>query len=243
MQAIRANTPRGTKVGFIDMPQSCVPVIETPQHIEAARRATREENAPFLTAFMEGKYLDSYLEREGPNAPKVEPGDMEAIGSPVDHVGLNIYVPTYVRSDPSPRGYAVEPWPRSAPRMESEWLFFDPAVMYWAIRNVCDVWKPAAVYVTETGCSSSDVSDAQGRIEDTDRIMFLRNYFTHLRRATEEGYPVKGCFVWSVIDNFEWDRGYSERFGLCYVDYKTQERIPKLSAEWYRHVIATNSVV
>lgn len=243
LKAIRANCPSGTKVGFIDMPQACVPVIETPEHIEAARRATREENAPFLTAFMEGKYLDSYLEREGPNAPKVEPGDLEAIGSPVDYVGLNVYVPTYVRADGSARGYAIELWPASAPRMQSEWLFFDPTVMYWAVRNVCDVWKPPAIYITENGCSSADVITAEGRIEDTDRVMFLRNYFTHLHRAVEEGYPVKGLFVWSVIDNFEWDRGFSERFGLYYVDYKNQKRIPKLSAEWYRAVIAANAVV
>lgn len=243
LRAIRANSPSGTKVGFIDMPQVCVPVIETPEHIEAARRATREENAPFLTAFMEGKYLDRYLEREGPNAPKVEPGDMEAIGARVDHVGLNVYVPTYVRADDSPRGYAVEPFPASAPRMESEWLFMDPVDMYWAVRNVCDVWKPPAIYITETGCSSADVVTPDGRIEDTDRVMFLRSYFTSLHRAVVEGYPVKGLFVWSVIDNFEWDRGFSERFGLYYVDYRTQKRIPKLSAAWYRQVIAANAVM
>ncbi|HEY2468143.1 MAG TPA: GH1 family beta-glucosidase [Terracidiphilus sp.] len=243
LQAIRANASSGTKVGFIDMPQACVPVIETKEHIEAARRATREENAPFLTAFMEGKYLDSYLEREGPNAPRVEPGDLDAIGSPVDFVGLNVYVPTYVRADGSPRGYAVEPWPTSAPRMESDWLFFDPSVMYWAVRNVCDVWKPSAIYITENGCSSADVVTAEGRVEDTDRVMFLRSYITHLHRAVAEGYPVKGMFVWSVIDNFEWDRGFSERFGLYYIDYKTQKRIPKLSAEWYGEVIAANAVL
>ncbi|MGC1781560.1 MAG: GH1 family beta-glucosidase [Acidobacteriaceae bacterium] len=243
LKAIRANTPSSTKVGFVDMPRAMVPVIETPEHIAAAQRAMREENAPYLTAFLEGKYIESYLEAAGKNAPRIEPGDMEAIGAPVDYIGLNVYTPDYVRADDSKRGYAVLPNPPSAPRMKSSWLHIDPEVMYWAIRHVSELWKPRGIYITETGASSDDVVTAEGRVEDTDRVMYLRNYSFNLHRAVAEGYPVKGLFVWSVIDNFEWDRGYSERFGLHYVDYETQKRIPKLSAEWYRSVIAANAVV
>jgi beta-glucosidase len=243
VQAIRANAKAGTQVGLAENAEAYIPVIENPEQIEAARKATREENAPFLTAVLEGRYTDNYLRREGTNAPKVEHGDMAIIGSPLDFVGLNVYAPEYVRADNSPAGYIVEALPTSFPRMASaDWLYIGPEVIYWAVRNVSEIWKPKAIYITENGTSSDDVVTPDGRIEDTDRVMFLRNYLTHLHRAASEGYPVKGYFLWSLLDNFEWADGYSKRFGLHYVDFKTQKRTPKLSAAWYREVIARNAV-
>ena len=242
VQAIRANAKTGTQIGLAENATVYVPVIEREDQIEAARRATREGNAPFLTAIMEGKYTDGYLQREGANAPKVEPGDMKIIGSPLDFVGLNVYTPEYVRADASPAGYVVEKRPDSFPRMASDWLYIGPEVIYWAVRNVGDIWKPKAMYITENGCSSDDVLTANGRVEDTDRVMYLRNHLTHLHRAASEGYPIKGYFLWSLLDNYEWADGYSKRFGLHYVDFKTQVRTPKLSAEWYRAVISRNAV-
>jgi beta-glucosidase len=242
VQAIRANAP-AAQVGLAENAKVCAPVIEDRANMEAARRATREENAPFLTTLLEGRYPDSYLQREGANAPHVEPGDMKAIGSPLDFVGLNVYTPTYVRADGSARGYAIEPYPASYPRMASPWLYIGPECIYWAVRNVCEIWNPRAVYITENGCSATDGLTAEGRIEDTDRVMYLRNHLTHLQRAAAEGFPVKGYFLWSLMDNFEWADGYSKRFGIHYVDYKTLKRTPKLSAEWYREVIARNAVV
>lgn len=242
VQAIRANAKSATQIGLAEDPTVYVPVVETRQHIEAARRATREENAPFLTAVMEGRYTDGYLQREGANAPHVEAGDMKIIGSPLDFVGLNVYTPEYVRADASPAGYVVEPRQSSFPRMASPWLFIGPEVIYWAVRNVSEVWRPKTLYITENGCSADDVVTADGRVEDTDRVMYLRNHLMHLYRAASEGYPVKGYFLWSLLDNFEWTDGYSKRFGMHYVDFKTQVRTPKLSAEWYREVIANNAV-
>ena len=241
VQAIRANARAGTQVGLAENATVHVPVIESREHIEAARRATRERNAPFLTAVMEGKYTDGYLEREGTNAPKVEAGDMKVIGSPLDFVGLNVYTPEYVRADSSRDGFVVVQRQTSAPHMASPWLYIGPEVIYWAVRNVSDIWKPKALYITENGCSADDEL-RDGRVEDTDRVMYLRNHLTHLHRAASEGYPIKGYFLWSLMDNFEWADGYSKRFGLHYVDYKTQKRTPKLSAEWYREVIARNAV-
>ncbi len=242
VQAIRANTPNGTEVGLAENAKVYVPLMESSAHIEAAQKATREENAHFLTTLMEGKYPESYLKREGANAPKVEPGDMEAIGSPLDFVGLNIYTPQYVRADGSEKGYAIDPYPASYPRMASDWLYLGPECIYWGVRNVSELWKPKAIYITENGCSSDDVLTPDGRVEDTDRVMYLRNHLTHLHRAAAEGYPVAGYFLWSLLDNFEWADGYSKRFGIHYVDFKTQKRTPKMSAEWYRNVIAKNAV-
>ncbi len=242
VKAIRANAP-AAQVGLAENAVVCVPVIEDRENIEAARRATREENAPFLTTLLEGRYPDSYLEREGANAPRVQPGDMKAIGSALDFVGLNVYTPTYVRADSSAEGYAIEQPQASYPRMASPWLTIGPECIYWAVRNVSQIWNPRAIYITENGCSADDVVTPAGRIEDTERVMYLRNHLTHLRRAAAEGFPVKGYFLWSLMDNFEWADGYSKRFGIHYVDFKTEKRIPKLSAEWYREVIARNAVV
>ncbi|HUJ96554.1 MAG TPA: GH1 family beta-glucosidase [Terriglobales bacterium] len=242
VQAIRANAKSGTQIGLAEDAKVFVPVIETREHIEAAQRATREENAQFLTAVLEGKYTESYLERQGANAPKVEAGDMRIISSPLDFVGLNVYRPEYVSASTSPAGYVVEEKQASFPRMASDWLYVGPEVMYWAVRNVSDIWKPRKLYITENGCSADDVVRADGHIEDTDRVMYLRNHLTHLQRAAAEGYPIKGYFLWSLLDNFEWADGYSKRFGLHYVDYKTLTRTPKLSAAWYREVIVRNAV-
>jgi beta-glucosidase len=242
VQAIRANAPTA-KVGLAENAVVYVPVIENQENLEAARRATRDGNAPFLTTLMEGKYPDSYLEREGANAPKVEPGDMDAIGSRLDFVGLNVYQPTYVTADDSRRGYRIEKTPGSFPHMYSPWVTVGPECLYWAVRNVCDIWNPPAIYITENGCSAEDEVTSDGRVNDIDRLMYLRNYLTHLHRATTEGCPVKGYFLWSLLDNFEWTDGYSKRFGIHYVDFATEKRIPKLSAEWYREVIARNAVV
>ncbi len=243
VESIRAHAQGSVQVGLAENARVFVPVIEDDANIEAARRATRLGNAPFLTALMEGNYPEEYLQHQGANAPRVETGDMQTISSPLDFVGLNVYDPIYVRAADSRLGFQVEPLGSSYPHMASPWLNIGPECLYWAARNVCDLWHPKGIYITENGCSADDVITADGRVEDTGRVMFLRNYLTHLHRATAEGYPVKAYFLWSLLDNFEWADGYSKRFGLHYVDFVTQKRTPKLSAEWYRQVIAQNAVV
>ncbi|HMF75125.1 MAG TPA: GH1 family beta-glucosidase [Bryobacteraceae bacterium] len=243
VQAIRAAAKAGTQVGLAENATVYVPVIETRAHIEAAEKATRHLNAQFLTAVLEGKYLESYLKTAGAAAPKFTAEDMKAIGSPVDFIGLNVYQPDYVRATNTELGFAVVKKPSSFPRMASPWLYIGPEVIYWAVRNVSNVWKPKALYITENGCSSDDVVAADGHIYDTDRVMYLRNHLANLQRAAAEGYPVKGYFLWSLLDNFEWADGYSKRFGIHYVDFKTLKRTAKLSAEFYKAAIAANSVV
>jgi beta-glucosidase len=242
VQSIRANVRPGTEVGIADNTSISVPVIETSGHIEAARKATRENNAMFLTAIMEGRYIDEYLEQEGANAPKVRPGDMAVISSPLDFVALNIYAPEWVRADDSPRGYAAIPHIASSPRMASPWLVVGPEVAYWGVRQVSELWKPKTLYISENGASADDPV-TNGRIDDADRVMYLRNYLGQFHRAVAEGYPLKGYFLWSLMDNFEWADGYTKRFGIHYTDFKTQKRIPKLSAAWYREVIRQSRLV
>jgi beta-glucosidase len=242
VQAIRAHAMPGTRVGLADNTNFFVPVIETDAHIDAARKAVRTENAMFLTAIMEGRYLDTYLAEQGTAAPKVRPGDMKAIASPLDFVALNVYTPSYVRADDSAAGYKILPHQPDSPRMASPWLYVGPEVAYWSVRLVHDLWKPKSLFISENGCSADDQL-VDGRVDDPDRIMYLRNYIGQLQRAVREGLPLDGYFLWSLMDNFEWADGYTKRFGAHYVDFATLKRTPKLSAAWYRELIRRNAIV
>ncbi len=242
VQAIRAKAKPGTKVGLAENFISGTPVFNTEEHIKASELGTRVVNAPYLTVIMEGKYMEQYLQHEGANAPKFSPEDLKIISSPIDVLGINVYNPTYMRADEE-HGFAVVPPPSSFPRMASPWLLIGPEGLYWAARHVAQIWGVKDIYVTENGCSSADVVAPDGHVYDTDRVMFLRNYLINLHRAVAEGFPVHGYFVWSLMDNFEWADAYNLRFGIYYVDYKTEKRIPKLSASFYREVIRRNAVV
>jgi beta-glucosidase len=244
LQSIRATAKTGTRVGFAENPAIVIPVIETPQCIAAARKAMREVNAPFMTAMMEGKYLDSYLSAQGANAPKVDSGDMSAIGAPVDFVAINLYTGHYVRPANNEKGYEFLQTLPTSPRMNHDWLVIRPEAGYWAIRHTSDLWNCKAIYISENGASATDVVTAS-HVDDADRVMYLRNYLTHFQRASAEGYSLKGYFLWCLMDNFEWEHGYSDsvRMGIHRVDFTTQKRTQKLSATWYKEVIRRNAVV
>jgi len=141
VQAIRAKAKAGTKVGLAENMTICVPVMETPQHIEAATRAAREMNAPYMTVIQEGKYTEAYLKMAGADAPKFTPEDLKIISSPLDFAGINIYTPTYVRADSSPAGFALVPPPKSYPHMASVWLNIGPEALYWGPRHVAKIWN------------------------------------------------------------------------------------------------------
>ncbi len=242
VQAIRAHAKPGTKVGLAENATVTVPIIETPDHIAAAAKAYRETNAGYLTVIMEGKYTDAYLHHAGPDAPKFTSADMKAIGSPLDFIGLNVYRPDYVRANDSPAGFAMVPAPKSYPHMMSSWLHVGPEAIYWSPKLASQLWGVKEIYITENGASSTDVLTPEGHVYDSDRIMYLRNYLTQLHRAVSEGVPVRGYFLWSLLDNYEWADGYAYRFGIHYVDFATQKRTPKMSAHFYRDVIARNGL-
>lgn len=242
VRAIRANARPGTRVGIADNVQATTPVYDSAEHIDAACKAMREQNAMFLTVVQEGRYTDLYLKRLGPDAPKFTAEEMKIICSPMDFTGLNIYQPTYVRADNSEKGYEVVDPPSSYPRMYSPWLYIGPEALYWAPKLVAKLWNVKEIHITENGASSADQLTPNGSVYDTDRVMFLRNYLFQLQRAIAEGVPVKGYLLWSLLDNFEWADGYAKRFGITYVDFNTQKRTPKLSARFYQHLIATNKL-
>ena len=244
VQAIRANGRAATRCGPADNLSTAVPAIETPANIRAAETATREMNAGYLTAIMEGRYTDAYLAAAGNDAPKFTAEHLKVISSPVDFIGLNIYRPAaYVVAAEGGLGFRPISFNKSHPRMLSPWHLLGPEVMYWAPRQLQSLWGIKEIYITENGCAASDQLSAAGSVDDSDRIMFLRNHLLHLHRATAEGVPVKGYFHWSLMDNFEWSDGFTNRFGLVYVDFKTQKRTPKLSAAYFSEAIARNAVV
>ena len=173
----------------------------------------------------------------------VRAGDPAAIAEPIDFVGVNYYNRAVVRSESVPER---ENLPRTvflAP--ESEWTEMGwevhPDGLYRILCRVHFDYGAPRLYVTENGASWSDGPGPDGRVPDHRRLGFLKEHFRATRRAIAAGVPVAGYFVWSLLDNFEWDRGYSQRFGIVWVDYGTQRRIPKESASWYGRVIEANS--
>ena len=244
VQAIRARGPAGMKLGFAENMLTAVPVMDTFECVKAAETATRELNADFTTVMLEGRYTDDYLKKNGKDAPKFTNDELKTIASSLDFVGINVYKPNlYVMPSDGPPGYASIPINASHPKMQSAWHVFDPECIYWAPHHVQSLWGAKSIFITENGCGASDVIADDGKVYDSDRIMFLRAYLTQLQRATADGVPVNGYFLWSAQDNFEWTDGFGNRFGLIYVDFKTQKRIPKLSAEWFRETARRNTVV
>jgi beta-glucosidase len=242
VQAIRARAQADTKIGFAENISSAVPAIDTPENVRAAEAATRELNAPYLTVMLEGAYTDAYLADAA--APRFTDAELQIIASPVDFVGINVYRPSmYVVASDDPAGYREIPFNASHPKMASSWHLFGPEVAYWAPRQVQSLWNVGSIFITENGCAAADVVAEDGNVYDSDRVMFLRACLGELQRATAEGVPVDGYFLWSAQDNFEWTAGYGNRFGIIFVDFDTLERTPKLSAEWFRAAARHNAVV
>jgi beta-glucosidase len=242
VQAIRAAGRAGTKVGMAENIAACVPAIATPENIRATEIATRELNAGFLGVVLEGKYTEGFLAYAGADAPKFTADELKIISQPNDFVGLNIYAPQFyiTASDHAP--FNVLPFPASFPHMNSEWLRIGPEVIYWVPRIAAKIWNIDTIFISENGTSSEDKLTADGKVYDLDRIMFLRNYLTQMQRAIAEGVPIRGYFLWSLMDNFEWIFGLGKRFGLYRVDFETQARVPKLSVAFYRDVVARNAI-
>ena len=242
--ALRASCPKPPRISIAENYSPFVPVVETPACIAAACRAFRRENGGILMPVLTGNYDPGWMEDQRDALPEIRQGDMELIHQPLDALGSNCYTGRYVRPAETAKGYELIPWSPKYPVAGTSWLHIVPESIYWAVRLVGEAAgrKDLPIYISENGCADSTDPDASGLVRDIDRIMYLRAYLTQLARAVEEGSPVTGYFPWSLLDNFEWARGYSQRFGLVRVDYPTQRRIPKLSFDWYREVIRSGGI-
>jgi beta-glucosidase len=243
-QAIRAAC--GSKcppVGLAENIPNIVPLMETADDVSATKEALRELAGMYLTPIMEGRYHPNYLKEQGAHAPSFSDDEMKTIATKLDFVGVNLYAPTYIRRDPEgPKGWVHVKCDDAYPKMHMPWLNIGPAITYWAPRILSELWDVPAIYITENGCAYPDQPTAKGEVLDVGRVMYLQQHFIHAHRAIAEGYPLKGYFVWSLMDNFEWAYGYTKRFGITYVNYETFARTPKLSAKFYADVIRRNAV-
>jgi len=242
VDAIRSAAPGKVKVGLAANPDISVPVIETPEHIAAAEQAMNVENGCYLVPIMRGAYDPAWWAKQGSDVPQVQNGDLEQISRPLDLVGLNLYSGCYKQSD-GQGGYQDAPMAEDYPVYNIPWLRHVPDVMYWGLRWTHQALGIKELYISENGCCAIDAPNAKGEVLDVERVQYLRSYLRSAHRAISEGIPLRGYFLWSLLDNFEWAEGYSKRFGIYYTDFQTLERRPKLSAQWYAQVIRENRLL
>lgn len=233
-KTIRDNAVLTPKIGIATDCTLYMPVSESQDDIEAARNRTFSDDIDFyhlnfwLDPIMNGTGIKALLD-------KMKPGDMETINQPLDFLGWNCYLANNYNDGPDGKPEVHVP---GIPRTNMGWPVTKDA-LYWGVRFISDRYD-IPVMISENGFANVDFVMDDGHVHDPQRIQFLTWYLRGLKRAADEGYPVIGYMVWSIMDNFEWSFGYDKRFGLIYIDYQTEKRIPKDSYYWYREVIESN---
>ena len=246
---IRENVP-GARISLV-----VNPTLTTPATSSAAdRNANRFHDGLCNRWLMDAQYGKGYpadmradFTRLGAwqeHPDYVHPGDMEIIAAPTDLLGVNYYSRSVIAADPvhpdQPElGHMVIS--DGAEVTDFNWEIY-PQGFYDLLDWVNRTYSPKSMFIAENGASYNDGPDAGGRVRDERRIAYMRSHLVSLARAIEDGMPIEGYFAWSFLDNFEWAAGYSQRFGLVYVDYASKQRTPKDSAYFYQKVIAANAV-
>jgi beta-glucosidase len=224
-----------------------LPATDDPNDIEAVQRFDGFMNRWFLNPVYGHGYPDDVSWWYRFFMPKIEDGDLETIAAPLDFLGINYYFPVGVRA-----ASLLENPLRFANMTPDEAVAqgYEMTAMDWPIvpQGLADLlarvqrdYAPQTIYITENGAAFDD-EVVDGQIHDERRLAYLREHFQAAHQAIEAGVPLRGYFVWSFMDNFEWAYGYDKRFGIVHVDYPTQQRTPKQSAHWYQQVIAANTV-
>jgi beta-glucosidase len=212
-----------------------------------------EQNRIFLDPILHGRYPAAARPHLLPPASLIHDGDMALIGAPIDFLGVNYYAPLHIRQgDGSDRHAGETPVagrddvvmfkPKELPTTNMGWLV-EPDGLYDILLTItAELPAGTRLYITENGCAAEDYVDPNGVVNDVERIEFMRGHLDAAWRAIQDGAPLDGYFQWSLMDNFEWAWGYQKRFGLIFVDYGTQRRIPKASAGLYRYMATTNEL-
>ena len=218
---------------------------------ELAADIDAEINGVFLSPLIDGSYPARLGAGHVPGPQIVRDGDFATIQAPIDFLGVNFYFPhiVAVRDDgifrrgdtPMGRGYAAFVRPDDLPVTAMDWIV-QPDGLYDLLIRLRDDAPELPLYITENGAAGDDYVNPDGTIEDTERIAYLHGHLRAAHRALTAGTDLRGYFAWSLMDNFEWAHGYSKRFGLIFVDYGTQRRIPKRSAGWFADVAGNNSI-
>lgn len=234
----------GPRLGIANILTHIQPASLDPADLAAAERVDLNNNRLFLDPVLLGRYpaaIHELYEAHGFSA-LVQPGDEALIGVPTDFLAVNHYHHMVIEADPSDghlgaRGVSAEPATTSL-----GWSV-TPEALHALLQRVHEEYPAIPLFVTESGAAYHDYVDPSGEVRDVERIEYLQGYLGAAARAIADGVDLRGYFVWSLMDNFEWSEGYRSRFGLVYVDYGTQQRIPKASAAWYRDLIARHRSV
>ncbi|MBQ7943005.1 MAG: beta-glucosidase [Lachnospiraceae bacterium] len=250
VKKLREYAKQPIKVGYAPTCGVAYPYTNSPEDIEAARSIYFGFDQPisnwtwnvawFSDPIFLGKYPQEALEKYKEYLPEITDEDMELIHQPLDFMGQNIYNGYFIRAGKDGKPEYVDRGP-GFPKTSTNWPV-TPECLYWGVKFIYERYH-MPIYITENGMACHDQISADGRVHDSNRIDFLDKYLSCIQKAVDEGVDVKGYFLWTFLDNFEWDKGYSERFGLVYVDYKTQKRIVKDSAYWYQKVMETNGAI
>lgn len=238
---IHANS--GGKVGIVLNMTPMYPATDSEADRAAADRMDAQSNRWFADPIFKGAYPADRLALLGAAAPEIRPGDMQIISAPIDFLGVNYYSRSVVKD--APQAANVEKTESvkipASEYTEMNWEVY-PDGLRELLERVHRDYQPQEIYVTENGCATPDHLNGVSPVPDPRRVAYLKGHFEAAYRAITAGVPLKGYFVWSLMDNFEWAYGYSKRFGITYVDYATQRRIPKQSYQFYQQVIRANAV-
>jgi beta-glucosidase len=234
VQVIRAINP-SLEVGIVLSQWNAEPASDDSADIAAADLAWDSQDTAFLHPIFLGYYHPLMIDAIGDDLPEIKPGDMALISQKLDFLGIN----SYSRKVIGAQG-VISPVPGSE-YTDMGWEVCAPAFRRLLNRINNDYDLPP-IYITENGAAFPDALSADGKIHDERRLDYLRQHITQVRLAMQDGVDVRGYFVWSLTDNFEWALGNTKRFGLIRVDYDTLKRTIKDSGEWYARVIAANQV-
>lgn len=244
---LRKYASRPIKVGYAPTCGMAYPATDSPEDIEAARKTLFGFHQPmdnwtwnvawFNDPVFLGRYPEEGLKKFAEYLPEITDEDMKLISQPLDFMGQNIYNGYMMRQgeDGEPEYVDRE---AGAAKTAAGWPV-TPECFYYGVKFLYERYH-LPLYITENGMSCHDDVSLDGRVHDPNRQNFLDLYISALQRANDDGADVRGYFLWTFLDNFEWDKGYTERFGIVYVDFKTQKRIVKDSAFWYQKIIESN---
>ena len=238
-RALKAARP-SARVGTAFSMSPCEPATDSEEDKLAAERAHAITNTWFLEPALRGRYPDA-LAFLPETAMRIESGDMEKTRAPLDFIGINLYYRTIASAPGTMERFShTQEWlfpvkmdgGQQGPKTDFGWEVW-PKALYDMVTRITRDYNRPVIEITESGCSYNDGPDASGAIHDSRRIEYHREYLAALARSIAEGADVRGYHAWSLLDNFEWAEGFSQRFGLTYVDFKTQQRTIKDSGRWY----------
>ena len=238
VKAFREMNIKGSKIGITLNLTPAYPASEKEEDKLAAQYADGFANRWFLDPIFKGNYPEDMMELYSKIIGEfdfIKEGDLETISVPIDFLGVNYYTRSIVKYDEDSM-LKAENVPGPGKRTEMGWEI-SPESLYDLLKRLDREYTKLPMYITENGAAFKDEVTEDGRVHDYERIEYIKEHLKVIARFIEEGGNLKGYFVWSLLDNFEWAHGYSKRFGIVYVDYETQRRILKDSAWWYKEVI------